>query len=596
MRWIALIGFVAGCEKTVIYPTGEDTGCEESFFYADSDGDGYGDPLVEFNVCDAPPNTVTNPDDCDDADGGVHPAADELCDTTDRNCDGDPIGGAIDLETYYADSDADGWGDPSAPEFACEPPVGAVPVADDCDDADAGVNPGAAEICDGFDQDCDGYADEGLEFRTWYPDGDGDGWGGDAPAIETCKEEGSTDVSLSGDCDDYDATEYPGAPETLADGTDSDCDGIDGSAFTDESLGWENPRNVVAVATSNHFGLVTAADFSAATVYEKPGLMLTFDRGSLAFSSTVLWQNNSTMPYPIGRSVDAMPVGTDVYVGTSYFYDSSTGSDAIYGIGRWLAWDGSAFGSKLAYNQFETSSSGETEHLDHDLAVDSTGRAWVVGCGDESVAFFRIEAGGTTPWKKDGYGCDADSTSCGQFTGAHGSACWIDVSTSPETATACDGTTCTTWELDATAETLTEASAQTWSAEAWTDINAHGSWIAATDGSGGAVIWSGGTTYEVLTDYTVTSVSAQDDGSGGVIVAATVQDADGDGKDDVVVGIGSPDALATSVLPLETGSNTWAATSASAVIADGTVFVTAAGLSDAGVNDDIVAWAFYDAP
>lgn len=48
--------------------------------------------------------------------------------------------------------------------------------------------------------------------------------------------------------------------------------------------------------------------------------------------------------------------------------------------------------------------------------------------------------------------------------------------------------------------------------------------------------------------------------------------------------------------PLTTASSTGAATSASAVIADGTVFVTAAGLSDAGVNDDIVAWAFYDAP
>jgi len=57
-------------------------------------------------------------------------------------------------QTFYADHDGDGFGDPSAPVPACAQPAGTVQNHDDCDDADASRHPGATDVCDGIDNDC----------------------------------------------------------------------------------------------------------------------------------------------------------------------------------------------------------------------------------------------------------------------------------------------------------------------------------------------------------------------------------------------------------------------------------------------------------
>ena len=64
--------------------------------------------------------------------------------------------------TFYADADADGYGDPDAMILACAAPDGTVGNADDCDDRDDSVHPDAEELCDGEDQDCDGDIDDGF--------------------------------------------------------------------------------------------------------------------------------------------------------------------------------------------------------------------------------------------------------------------------------------------------------------------------------------------------------------------------------------------------------------------------------------------------
>lgn len=64
-------------------------------------------------------------------------------------------------QTFYEDSDGDGYGNPAATVSECTAPVGYVANPDDCDDTDPAVNPGETEVCNGIDDNCDGTVDEG---------------------------------------------------------------------------------------------------------------------------------------------------------------------------------------------------------------------------------------------------------------------------------------------------------------------------------------------------------------------------------------------------------------------------------------------------
>ncbi|MCB9676936.1 MAG: hypothetical protein H6737_17605 [Alphaproteobacteria bacterium] len=92
----------------------------------------------------------------------------------------------------------------------------------DCDDDDPAVFPGAPELCNDVDDDCDFEVDEGLPTIDLYVDGDGDGVGGAGPIALCDAFYGLSTVS--GDCDDDDPDAYPNAPE-LCNGADDDCDG-----------------------------------------------------------------------------------------------------------------------------------------------------------------------------------------------------------------------------------------------------------------------------------------------------------------------------------------------------------------------------------
>ncbi len=135
---------------------------DPSTWYADADTDGYGDPAATLDACDAPAGYVADETDCDDTEAAINPSQTELCNGWDDNCDGVIDTDAADASTWYADTDGDGFGDPGSTTRACDAPADYVADSLDCDDADGAVNPDAAEVCDGIDNDCDGSIDTGV--------------------------------------------------------------------------------------------------------------------------------------------------------------------------------------------------------------------------------------------------------------------------------------------------------------------------------------------------------------------------------------------------------------------------------------------------
>ena len=220
-------------------------------WYADDDGDTYGNPTSIFLACNQPSGYVANGDDCDDLDPGVHPVAVEICNDTDDDCDGLVDEGV--QTTYYQDSDQDGYGNPTNTILACSTPSGYVAIADDCDDSDANVYPGATELCNLLDDDCDGYIDEDVQL-TFYADADGDSYGDLASTTLACTPP-SGYVANHDDCDDTNSGIYPGAPETC-NGIDDDCDGVadDGVQSTfyadNDGDGYGDPGTTILACTS----------------------------------------------------------------------------------------------------------------------------------------------------------------------------------------------------------------------------------------------------------------------------------------------------------------------------------------------------------
>ena len=213
-----------------------------STFYADSDGDGYGNPAADKDACAAPSGYVEDSSDCDDGDNTINPDAIEVCDGVDNNCDGpaDDDDKALDTSTattWYFDGDGDSYGNAASSRVACDQPFSFVEDDTDCDDARATINPRVLEVCDGVDNDCNGLTDDddfGVDTstgETFYADTDGDGFGDPDSTQDSC-------VALSGyvaddsDCDDTSADINPDADEVCND-TDDDCDGDTDDADSD---------------------------------------------------------------------------------------------------------------------------------------------------------------------------------------------------------------------------------------------------------------------------------------------------------------------------------------------------------------------------
>lgn len=240
--------------------------------------------------------------------GGIHPPVDDI---PGRKLGGRIADKAFNLgeSLFYRDADGDGF-------FSYE----------DCDDADPDVYPGAEEICDGKDNDCDDSIDEGalLTFyfdadadgygdptepalgceapagyvannedcndasalqrpgQLWYPDLDGDGYGrrGASPLVQCLRPAGHKAaeelVAIDADCDDAVAAVNPGATETC-NGLDDNCnDATDEGVLTvfyrdADTDGYGDPSISILSCTIPAGYVFNADDCNDADHLEKPG-------------------------------------------------------------------------------------------------------------------------------------------------------------------------------------------------------------------------------------------------------------------------------------------------------------------------------------
>jgi len=256
--------------------------------WRDADADGAGDPLVTDTVCGAVDGWAAQGDDCDDSNPDISPQASETCDGVDDDCDGeiDEPGAEGGQEAWY-DGDGDGYGDPELAGTACEGSAGWVDDASDCDDASADIHPGADELCDELDDDCDGETDEDpVDGSVYYYDGDGDSRGDDAVYVVACRR--PTGYRLNGgDCDDTNSAVHPGVRE-VCDGLDNDCDGgvdvdasdaltwyadADGDGYGDDASAEE------ACDDPHGYGITTGGDCDDGDLDVNPGVAETWYDG-----------------------------------------------------------------------------------------------------------------------------------------------------------------------------------------------------------------------------------------------------------------------------------------------------------------------------
>jgi hypothetical protein len=159
------------------------------------------------------------------------PATETCGDKVDNNCDGQTDEtGAGGCTSWYPDNDGDGYGVGASTASNClcnDPGPGYSKYGNDCDDLATQFHPGALEICNNVDDNCNGETDEAGSkgCTTLYHDLDGDGFGSEMDSSCLCKSKISAPWILQdGDCDDANAQLNPNASE-ICDGLDNNCNG-----------------------------------------------------------------------------------------------------------------------------------------------------------------------------------------------------------------------------------------------------------------------------------------------------------------------------------------------------------------------------------
>lgn len=249
-------------------------------YYADADGDGFGDATTTTMDCTAPQGYVSDNTDCNDNSAAENPNAVWYADAdsdgfgnsaqsltqctqpvgyvsnnTDCNDSNATVTGST---TYYADADGDGFGDAGSSVVACSTPAGYVTNNTDCDDSDSNITIANTQYYidadgDGFGStasvvtactapagyvanstDCDDNdSSVGLPANVYYQDADSDGFGDETHMMIACTQPAGY-VSDNTDCNDNNASVNPDATDINGNSIDENCDGVDGNLGIDE--------------------------------------------------------------------------------------------------------------------------------------------------------------------------------------------------------------------------------------------------------------------------------------------------------------------------------------------------------------------------
>lgn len=211
---------------------GEDDATDIQTWYADQDGDGYGDINQPLKSCTQPNGYIQQTGDCDDGDEGTNPNRRPFCTDVDMNCDGILDDQQNSLDDVYCDRDGDGYGSIHYASCYGEDLVGTsqgslcdgiwVYDGGDCGDSNTSSYPGAQELCDGVDNNCDGTVDENCSCSNGASESCGTDVGQCQSGTRNCSS-GSW-----GSC----GGNYVGPSVEVCDGIDNNCDGQ-----VDENLG-----------------------------------------------------------------------------------------------------------------------------------------------------------------------------------------------------------------------------------------------------------------------------------------------------------------------------------------------------------------------